>query len=432
MKENKEKDISFLGRIIYFFRNTFDKIKAMRLPQRLVAHEKKLAGYNDEKPSSERKTAFYFRMIRFFVAILFVVLILSVLLFSGNRFSYENIYYMFKDVSFVSSYSESRPETLNYSKAISNQSFSEFKNGLAVASDSEIKFFTSTGRVTMTQGSEFSNPLILSSYDTSLVYDSGRNSFSLYNSFVQLYSEKLDYPIATADICDDGSFLIVTKSKDYASTVRIYDQSFNLEEEYYKNDRVISARLSDNGKYCAVVSLDAKNGESIVSLNVLKIGSDKLYSSVELSGLMPYECRFLSDDRVMLICSDRMFIYNLRGDIKKEFLYPSELIQVSSDADRCAMLFRGTQLNGDNRIYVFDQNGNSIFNGILNGNISDMIYSNGYVYFLRGEDAVRIPASYIGGEEKILSVGDGARLVGFKNGEILACTSTTAYYLDFN
>lgn len=431
MKNKKENDISFLGKIIYYCRSIVEKIRSKRLLKRLIDREKKIAGYSDVAPSSDRRATFAFRIARLVSLVLLCIIILSVLLFGGNTFSYESIYYMFKDINYISSFSESPPETLNYSEALSKQDFSDFKNGLAVVSDSEIKFFTSTGRVTMTAGSSYTNPKITCSSDTALIYDSGRNSFAVYNSFIQLYSEDLDYPIISANMSDSGRFAIVTKSKKYNSVVKIYDTDYSVISEYSKNDYIISVSLSSNGKYCAVTSLDARHGESVVSMNIFKVGTKELYGYVEIIGAMPYSCSFLSNDRVALFCTDRSFVFDLRGNEKKGFIYPSSLLHLSIDGDKYAMVFKGEDISGGNSLYVFDRNGNTTFFDVLKGTVSDIAYKDGFLYLLRDGEAVRKTLSFPSSEISIGFMEEEAKLLVFDNGEVMVCTPAVAYFLKF-
>ena len=244
MKKRKEKsDISFLGKVFYSFKVTGEKIKAFRLLGRISDRQKRLAGYAGNAPTADSRVAYVLGVTKIVFITLFIVATVVTLLFAGRIMSYDNVYYMFKDIGYISSYGEARPEALNYSKPINNQYFTSFKNGLAVASDGELKFFTATGRVTLTEGLKFTDPKIVCSNTNALVYDSGRTSFSIYNSFISLYSETLKYPVSYASISDSGNFVVVTKSKKYSSVVRMYDDDFTLTREYFKNDYVISAEL---------------------------------------------------------------------------------------------------------------------------------------------------------------------------------------------
>ncbi len=162
-KVTDNNDTSFLGRVFYFVKDVYGKIKAFRLFGKISDRQKRLAGYAGNAPTNDSRIAYVLGVAKVTFITLFATATVVILLFAGRIMSYENVYYMFKDIGYISSYGESRPEALNYSKPLNNQYFASFKNGLAVASDSELKFFTATGRVTLTEGLKYTNPKIVSS-----------------------------------------------------------------------------------------------------------------------------------------------------------------------------------------------------------------------------------------------------------------------------
>jgi tricorn protease-like protein len=79
--------------------------------------------------------------------------------------------------------------------------------------------------------------------------------FAIYNSFTELYREKLEYPISSADMSDSGAYVIVTRSQKHTSVIRVYTNQNTLDMEYSKNDHVIDAAISADGRYLAVLSM---------------------------------------------------------------------------------------------------------------------------------------------------------------------------------
>lgn len=430
-KLKKHHETSFLGRTILVLRDLKNKIKALRLPQKIVEGQKRAASYTGEGSAPEAKLSFGFGMAKLCSISVLTVFLVAILIFGAGIISYENVYYMFKDIGYINSFSESRPESLNYSKPVNNQDFADFKNGLAVVSDTEIKFFTSTGRMTMTLGSEFTNPRISCSDSYALIYDQGRNRFEIYNSFINVYSETLDYPITSAHMSKNGSFCIVTKSGNYGSVVRIYDDRFDLESEYSKNDYVISAEMSPSGTYVAVMSLDSSDGESLVRLNVLKRGEKEIFSTALLYDMMPYSAQFVSDDRIALFCDKMVAVYDLKGNIKAEYGYPSAITFLSVSDGMIAMLFDEDSIDHENRLIVLDSNGALKYLEVIKDNIFDVETRGGMIYLLCEDEVLRVDPAF-GFRSRFAFNEDHARVVTFENGEIMVCTDVTAYYITFD
>ena len=430
MKKRSDKnETSLLGRVFYSFKVVGEKIKAFRLFGKISDRQKRLAGYAGNAPSADSRAAYVLGVTKIVFITLFIVATVLTLLFAGRIMSYENVYYMFKDIGYISSYGEARPEALNYSKPINNQYFTSFKNGLAVASDGELKFFTSTGRATLTEGLKLTNPKITCSNSKALVYDSGRTSFAIYNSFISLYSETLEYPISYASISDSGNFVVVTKSKKYSSVVRMYGDDFTLEREYFKNDYVISAELSKNGKYLAITSLDASSGEGVVNLNVLNMKNGEMLSSVSISGDIPYRGLFTSDNEIILVCKEKTLIYDVNGRLKGECIYPSGVSDYYVSDEFIAFAFSGDSLDKSNTVAIYNNSGKATFMRSIDGKIIDIVLDGDYMYVLLDREILRIDIR--SGIISSVNSFEGASKILILAEDIVVCTEAAAYYLTF-
>ena len=430
-KQDGERDTSFLGKFILLNRRCFEYIKGLRIPQRIVAYQKRVAGYNGNEDPAEARLSFIFGMCRLVSAALLVLFVASALVFGGNAISYDKIYYMFRDIGYINSFTESRPETLNYSRPFENQDFTTFKNGLAVAGDGEIKLFTSTGRATMVHGSGYTNPKICASDTTVLVYDQGRRSFTVFNSFVSLYSETLDYPISSADMAPDGSFCIVTSSDKYSSVVRIYDSDFQLESEIMKNDYVVSAEMSPDSRTVAILSLSAVEGESKTTLSVVEKGRSQERSRIVINDVMPYTASFVSSGRIAVICADSSYAYDLDGHRLGSYNYPSKLVNMSVSSGGALLLFADKSVNAGYILQVVGESGGVISSFKLTGQVIDIERSGSYAFVLFDNEIRRIDVLF-GTSSSFEFTEEDARLVAFSDGTLMACTDPVAYYISFN
>lgn len=431
MKKRKDNDLSLLGRAMILVRSIKEKIRKKRIFASLFEREKRLAVYEGPESSEESKLSYGLGIARIVSVILLAILLVMTLLFGSGVISYEKIYYMFKDIGYIKSYGESAPSSLSYSMPVQNQDFEVFKNGLAVAGDSEIKLFTSTGRMTLTQGSEFTNPRMSASSEYLLVYDQGRRGYSVYNSFICVRTDKLDFPISYADMADNGSFLLVTSSKSYASVVRIFDSSLEPISEYSKNDRVIGASLSSDGRYAAVLSLTAEDGEALTTLSVIDAVSCDVKYSVSFKGSMPYYCDFLTDDRIVVILDDKAVVFDRGGAQKLEYSYSSDLIRFDVKGSRFALLLSDGSNSADNTVAVFNKDGTPIFTDTVDGTVRDMKISDSAVYLLKSRNAVRISTS-LGTRSTAETVSDKALLIVFGGDRVAVCTQTAAKYISFD
>ena len=430
MKKN-DNDISFLARVILFFRGVKEKIASLQIFHKISSRQKALSSYIGKSSSEESRISYILGIGKIVSAALLTVLLVVTALFGSRVISYEKVYYTFKDISYIKSFGEGATENLNYSKGLQNQVFDNYKNGLLVASDSEIKLFTSTGRVTMTEGTEMVNPRVAASNGNTLVYDQGRKSFSVYNSFVKLYSERTEYPIALADMSDNGEFLVVTSSAKYSSVVKIYGSDFKLKSEYSKNDRVISASISDNGRYAAILSLDASDGQSHVRLNILDCKKDKILSESVFTGSMPYSCEFLTNERVAVFLDDKACVISKDGKSVGELTYSSNVERIDVDGDRFAILFSEAEGEDKKQLCVFDSGCNKTFSTQVEGAFRDLELSGGYAYLLKAREAIRVNTT-LGTKSEAEVSADTVCLVALEGGKVIACSATSGAYISFD
>ena len=432
-RQNVENEISHLGKIFLFFKSLKERFEKLKLVNRTVEKQKELAGYEGAESPAETKISLGFWIARIIAIILLSLILVLSLIFGGRIISYDNVYYMFKDIGYVNSFNESMPQTLSYSNPLTNQDFACFKGGLAVVGDSEFKFFTSSGRATLTQGSEYSDPKICTSDSYALIYDRGNRRFSVYNSFVSLYSETLDFPISSAHMADNGSFCIVTKNKNYGSCVKTYGNDFKLISEYSKNDYIISAEMSANGKYMVVLSLDSENGSAKTMVDLVQIGKEELKFSVELMGVMPYSASFISKDRIVLISKESAVVFDLNGNVKNEYNYTGSLMNADVTDKGFLLSFDETSTGKVSLVSVFDVNGHLKRSFKTDDAVFDMKLSGDFVYLLCDREIRRYNLNSVSDEFKAVPFDEeSAKLAVFEEGDIMACTPTVAYYISFN
>ncbi len=429
--KNKKERSPFLVRVILILRALKERIKKIKPLARIKKRQSMLSHYTGRESCEEAKLSYGFGIAKIISAVLLVSILTVTVIFGSGIVSFEKIYYMAMDIGYIKSFAEGAPDALSYSKPVQNQVFGDFKNGLLVASDSEIKLFTSTGRATLTEGSEFVNPKISTSSGYALIYDQGRNYFAVYNSFVKLYSERTDHAIANADMSENGCFLIVTSSPSYSSVLKIYDSRFKLIGEYNKNDKIISASLSADGRYAAVVSLTAQEGRSIVVLNILDCKKNEVLAEKRVGGSMPYMCEFLSNDRIALLLDDCFVIFDKKGGIVREHYYLASPQKIDIQGGRLAILLSDKESGDKKTAEIFDSDGNRTFSKSISGSVKDMKLADGYIYLLGNMSVKRISTAM--GSESVCEVSaDKVRLVIFSDGRAAACSQNSAIYISFD
>ncbi len=427
----KREESSRLSKFILLLRWIKKKFDLKKLIKRTAQRQRSLSFYTGQGSCEESRLSYSFGIAKIISAILLGILLILTVIFGVDVISYDKAYYMFKDISYIKSFGEGVPSELSYSKPVQNQIFDDFKNGLMVASDSELKFFTSTGRVTMTSGSEFANPKVSASDGYVLIYDQGRNLFSVYNSFVKLYSENTDHQISLADMSDNGRFLIVTSSKEYDSVIKVYDESYKLTSQFNMNSHVISASLSSNGRYAAILSLTALDGTAISEVKIIDCKKDKVIASSSYKGSMPYKCDYLTDDRIAVFLDDKALVLNGKGSELYQYAYPSGAERIEIGDEKYAMIFSSGGNNANKTLAVFDKDGKRVFLKQFSGIVNDVKLYDSFVYILKNSELIRYNIS-LGTESTYTSAKDSSRIVVLSDGKLVLCSQSSASYISFD
>ena len=425
-KQRTDGDIGPLAKAIFYI----ERLRELTPIQKVISKERTMVKARCGSDTGYADYALKTRLIRKLLVVVLVIAVLLGVIFSAGRLDIDNVYYSAMDIWYMNSYSESSTSTLNYTKAPISEDFALYKNGLVAASGSEVKIFNATGRVTLTSGDIFATPTIVTSNKYVLVYDLGGNKFSIYNSFKNIWTVTLDGSIAYASMSEGGGFAVVEKTQDYNSVVHIYDDDCNRVSTYSTNQYVISAEMSQSGRYTAVVSASAKNGEMTSKLTVLKQNKKKTYAQIDIGNLSPYTCKFISDNRIAVFCSDRVCVYNLKGKLKGEYMYPDSRLSYISYADGgLSLLFEDDLINGKNTLIVLNKNGKSIYSGQMSGSFTDMEMYDNYVFLLTNNGIYKF--NY---KTKITTIKKSADTFGellvCSKDKVLLCTDSRGIYFD--
>ena len=189
--------------------------------------------------------------------------------------------------------------------------------------------------------------------------------------------------------------------------------------------------MSPNGKYIAVMSLDASGGDSVANLTVIERGKTTSKSTASLSDVVPYTASFIADDRIALICTDSSYVYDLNCNQQSSRTYTSRLADFAITKGGYALLFRDNSIDSGFTLTVFGDNGSEVSTHKIDRHVSDVALQGNNAYLLLDGEVRRIDTLF-GITTRAEFKGENARLVVFSGGDVMACTDTTAYYISFN
>ena len=368
-----------------------------------------------------------FRVLKYLtVACLLIFSVVMLTVFSAD-ITVENFQYLIKDLDLSGLTSFGDFDSIVYSGG-SSAVFGIYRGELAVVSPGQTSLYSSAGSFSFSKTNVFYSPALLSSEKYMLVYDRGETtcSYAVYNSFAELKSEKLDFPITGAALSDSGSYAIVTRDGTYRGVLLLYDRDFNRISEVKKDKYIVSVDLTDAGDAVAVASVYDSGGSAYTELMLLAPGEENPQATVIESGGMPMSVRFLSDGSVAVLYTDRIAFYDAALEKRTEISLGSAPSQqaVIGDSFVCTV-YNKTVIGNDKTVTVYDGMGRKIHESECSGELIKIAVSGDSVYLLL-EGRLQME-NVLTGEKKECAIGPNARDVVFPgSGTPLVCFAGNA------
>lgn len=363
-----------------------------------------------------------------FLAFIFAV---SMLTSFSTDITAENFQYLLKDLDITGIMSGSSFDSVIYN-GDSTSSFGIYRGELAVINAGSTMMYKPSGALSFERTNVFYNPRLLISDKYMLVYDRGNTtcSYSVYNSFAELHSERYEHPITLAELSDSGSYAIVTRDDSFRSIVYVYDDDFKLINEIKKDKYVLSLSLSDDGKRLAVASVYDKYGYFETEILVLGAGSGEADFAITEKGKIPLDSHWLENGNLCVLYSDSVSVYTPKGEKASE-LDLSSLSSHSFALNETLMVsaYNTTVLGYDKTVNVYDKNAELIYSVSLEGELIKIVLNEKKICILFEDRAVLVdPFERTVKEAK---VKPNAKDVVFYGDTVIVCYSGGAEPAEF-
>ena len=221
------------------------------------------------------------RVVLYMALLVFVV----VTMVSNHRLiTYENLYYLAKDIGAASQTAKAHADSLSYPISAEGADFALYRGGLVISGSDVVTAMSASGRQTLSVNVAYANPCVRASDKYCISFGRGEKSFSVYNAFVQVHTETTEYPVFDAAVGDNGSFAIVTRSRDYKSEVILYNDNMEKQAVYHLGGYVTGISMNQEGDRLGIVSVEAQNGVWVTKITVIRIGNRIGQSSATVTG----------------------------------------------------------------------------------------------------------------------------------------------------
>lgn len=373
------------------------------------------------------KKAAIYRNLRYGIVFVLVLFLFGMLNLYREEITIENFRYLMRNVNFELRTEMGETGSISYTSDDSNV-FAIYKSSFAQLSDRQIAIYDTGGRTSYTGELAYSSPGICASDKYVLAYDRNGGDYSLYTTFSQAHTASTGYPIADADLSDDGIYVIASRSKEYFGVVEVYNGSFQLMNKIQKNKYIAAVDLSADGKMLLIASYYVGKQGIETELMVLAVDSDEPTLLFTLPGILPWDAAWLEEDKqsFVIICEEGVKFFDSKGKIFNEYGFSNQNVieyTVSSSPSRIAVVTRAGVDTNTTHVTLLSESGKVLLKKPYNEAVEKVSITSDGVILLFGKTALRIASD--GSEEQFTTDSTLQTVVSAKE-TLYLCTSTRA------
>jgi hypothetical protein len=369
--------------------------------------------------------------------VLLVFVVVTVI--SNHRLvTYENLYYLAKDIGAATQTAQSRADRVSYPISSSGADFALYRGGMVAAGGDVVTAVSGSGRQTLSVNVAYADPCVRTSEKYCLSFGRGERSFAVYNAFVQVHRELTEFPVYDAAVGDNGNFAILTRSRDYTSEVVIYDEDMEKIANCHLNGYVTGLSMNPEGDRLGIVSVESVNGVWETKITMIRIGKRISQQTATRSGVFGSACAFVADDRFAVTFGDRLMVWDSDATVKGEALFgESAPVLCHMSEGRIAILAEQKGDLTNRQIRVLDKNARPLYEVTLGadhpivqaGKLTELAVEGDVLYvrtpsrlFRLTKDGTHLAAADVS--------RDTLAILPTKDGEVLVCTPAYASRLD--
>ena len=416
------------------FRSLWQRVRRLihgftRLPE--VAEDREPIDFSAPSVPYYANLAERFNLARIVLYMVLFVFVVVTVVCSRHLITYENLYYLVKDIGAANITAQSMADSVSYPVSDS-MDFATYRGGLVIAGSDEITVLSASGKQTFSENVSLSDSEVRTSDPYFLVFGRGEHDFSVYNAFVCVQKTGTEYPVYDACMARNGAYAVLTRSDEHKSVVLWYDADLSKRIAVKRNGYITAMALSPDGSVLATLELNMEGGAYTTKLSFTKQDGSEKYAYVE--DTLVLSAAFLADDRLAVISEDSLLVYRTDGTLVSETRFGNGQLLLSDMRDGyVAILVSSESHLSQYKLYVFDRNGKEEYHTSpnLKGSAKELLLSGRDVYIRMNDRILRLSKQ---GEEETSAEGyrDAQTMLLLSDGGILVCSPGYAERLDKN
>lgn len=288
------------------------------------------------------KVASRFRSLKIICVFILCTFILGSFVFFGELFTYENARYVLRDISqILEEDSTAQPQSITFDSD-GDMDFAFFKSNLVVAGNSSVKIIGRSGKVKLTDKTQFISPTIETSDKYCIVYSLGAYNLSVYNSVTRVHDIRFDYPIFDVALSESGHIAVMTQSREYRCCVYLYDSDFRLLSRINKTDYPSSVAFQKNADEICVTTFGVSEGDYYTRVEVYGYSQTQPRFSYNCNVAIPYDTFTTTQGNTVLMGEKGAIYLDASGILLKEYIFNGNIANYHFELDTLTVLYSDT------------------------------------------------------------------------------------------
>ena len=341
---------------------------------------------NENNTNGYDRKASVMKKIKIALIVLLVFMLLFFFLGYREDITLENIRYLLKYVNVSPATIGSDNVQTIFFDADSEAVTGLFRSDLVVLDKDEVSTYDLSAKKGISDPVSLANPALSVGEKYFSVFDMGDNYFAIYNSFSKIYEETTPYAIWDVVIGKNGEFLIITAEKGYRSALKVYNSEFENKMNWYTPDKyVVSADISSGRDtfYVTGCVKNNENGDFISSVIVLRDGSDKVETSIDIPSEMILNTKFFNNTNICVLTDRALRVFDLTGKELEKIGFPSDSLKFFETCEEYAVLvLNENSIGTKHRMIIIGKTGNTSVDNVVDSDAHDLSVTSDEVLLL--------------------------------------------------
>lgn len=330
-------------------------------------------------------TAGRFRLAsRIFLALtlLFAIAFLSV---RYDAFTYEGFFGFNRDLGAMTALADENDRNIYYTYLSGETVQDAYRGGVVSAGVSGAEIYAANGSLLLRVDFQMKTPRLSVSDSYILFYDYGGTDFLICDAYTELYRGQCEYPILSGFMSDAGYFSLITASKETLSRVLVYDSNFMPVMSFGRASVTVSAVLSPNGKYVALLGV----GSAGTVLDIFRVGGKEKETSLLLYGY-PLAAGFTGNTTLAVLTESDAYSITLNGKIRHDESLQGRPMACRISPDGLLVALEKDRFSGEGEILFLNKRGKVKLKHEFSGTVRALRLSEDTLFVLGNEQITAI------------------------------------------